>query len=99
MRKRGETSSGAARAIVSRNPTRFPACARDSQSLDAGDDGVEGGLHVGGGAGGHDGLGLFVEQLGHVLRRETGEWSELMDRVTHDSSFPHSNRKETTRLL
>lgn len=45
----------------------------DSQSLDACDNGVEGGLHVGGGAGGHDGLGLFVKQLGHVLHRETGE--------------------------
>lgn len=68
-------------------PRGFPACARDSQSLDAGDDGVEGGLHVGGGAGGHNGLGLFVEQLGHVLRRETGERSEPTDRVTRASSF------------
>lgn len=56
------------------------SAASNSQSLDAGDDGVEGGLHVGGGAGGHDGLGLFVEQLGDVLhgekRREARTHSE-----------------------
>lgn len=45
----------------------------DSQSLDAGDDGVEGGLNIGSGAGGHYGLGLFMEQLGYVLHRNTHE--------------------------
>lgn len=52
---------------------RLCSAASHSQSLDAGDDGVKGGLHVGGGAGGHNGLGLFVEQLCNVLHRETRE--------------------------
>lgn len=45
----------------------------DSQSLDASNDGVEGGLNIGSRAGGHDGLGLFMEQLGYILHRNTHE--------------------------
>lgn len=41
-----------------------------SQSLDASDDGVEGSLNVGGRAGGHDGLALFMEQLGYILHKK-----------------------------
>lgn len=53
--------------------------ASDSQSLDASNNGVEGGLNVSGRAGGHNGLGLFMEQLGYILHRNTREpHSELM---------------------
>lgn len=52
----------------------------DSQSLDASNDGVEGGLNIGSRAGGHDGLGLFMEQLGYILHRNTREGhDELMN--------------------
>lgn len=44
-----------------------------SQSLDACDNGVEGGLNISSRAGGHNGLGLFMEQLGHILSRKTLE--------------------------
>lgn len=43
----------------------------DSQSLDASNDGVEGSLNIGSRAGGHNGLGLFMEQLSYVLHRNT----------------------------
>lgn len=45
----------------------------DSQSLDASNDGVEGSLNISGRAGGHNGLGLFMEQLGYILHRNTHE--------------------------
>lgn len=45
----------------------------DSQSLDASNDGVEGGLNIGSRAGRHNGLGLFMEQLGYILHRNTRE--------------------------
>lgn len=48
----------------------------DSQSLDASDDGVEGGLNVGSRACGHDGLGLFVQQVGHILNTQTRHGEE-----------------------
>lgn len=60
---------------------RWHACmyASDSQSLDASNNGVEGGLNVSGRAGGHNGLGLFMEQLGYILHRNTREpHNELM---------------------
>ena len=52
-----------------------------SQSLDASDDGVEGSLNVSSRAGGHDGLALFMEQLGHILHKKHmrgSEFSELL---------------------
>ncbi len=45
----------------------------DSQSLDASNNGVEGGLNISSRAGGHNGLGLFMEQLGYILHRNTNE--------------------------
>lgn len=45
----------------------------DSQSLDASNDGVEGSLNIGSRAGGHNGLGLFMEQLSYILHRNTHE--------------------------
>lgn len=45
----------------------------DSQSLDASNDGVEGSLNISGGAGGHNGLALFMEQLSYILHRNTHE--------------------------
>lgn len=57
--------------------------ARDSQSLDASNDGVEGSLNISGGAGGHNGLGLFMEQLGHILHRNRRE-RDTMGPWTHN---------------
>lgn len=64
QRKKGR--GGGEHFVAWQNSPAFPG---DLQSLDAGDNGVEGGLHVGGGAGGHDGLSLLVEQLGNVLHK------------------------------
>lgn len=45
----------------------------DSQSLDASNDGVEGSLNICSRAGWHNGLALFMEQLGYILHRNTHE--------------------------